>query len=128
MKLITLEWIEKAEGDFISAQREYRARKNPNYDSACFHAQQCIEKYIKARLQESEIPFGKTHDLSVLLDNVLPLEPFWEPLRPRLRILSAFAIEFRYPGQTADREIAHEAVEICKDIRKFIRQSMGILS
>jgi HEPN domain-containing protein len=49
---LTPEWIEKAEGDFHSALRELRARKNPNYSSACFHAQQCVEKYLKGRLQE----------------------------------------------------------------------------
>jgi hypothetical protein len=59
MKRITREWIDKAEGDWSSAQREARARKNPNYDSACFHAQQCVEKYLKARLQEANIPFSK---------------------------------------------------------------------
>ena len=32
------EWIEKAEGDFQSAQRELRARKAPNYDAACDYA------------------------------------------------------------------------------------------
>ena len=32
------EWIEKAEGDFQSAQRELRARKAPNYDAACYAA------------------------------------------------------------------------------------------
>jgi HEPN domain-containing protein len=42
MKPITLEWLSKAEGDFISAGREYRARKSPNFDAACFFAQQCI--------------------------------------------------------------------------------------
>ncbi len=42
MKKIYQEWIEKAEGDFNSANREIRARKNPNYDAACFHAQQCV--------------------------------------------------------------------------------------
>jgi hypothetical protein len=36
MKLATREWIEKAEADFISAGREYRARKKPNFDAACF--------------------------------------------------------------------------------------------
>jgi hypothetical protein len=35
------EWIRKAEADFATAQREYRARRDPNYDDACFHAQQC---------------------------------------------------------------------------------------
>jgi len=39
MKPITLEWVAKAEGDWDSAQREYRARQRPNYDAACFHAQ-----------------------------------------------------------------------------------------
>jgi HEPN domain-containing protein len=62
MKPITLEWIDKAEGDWFSAQREVRARKHPNYDAACFHSQQCAEKYLKARLQESGIAFKKTHD------------------------------------------------------------------
>jgi HEPN domain-containing protein len=33
------EWISKAEGDYFSALREYRARKHVNHDSTCFHAQ-----------------------------------------------------------------------------------------
>jgi HEPN domain-containing protein len=40
-------------------QPELRARRAPNYDAACFHAQQCAEKYLKALLQEKEIEFGK---------------------------------------------------------------------
>jgi hypothetical protein len=34
MKPLTREWVKKAEGDFATAQRELRARKSPNYDSA----------------------------------------------------------------------------------------------
>ena len=49
------------------------AGENPNYAAACFHAQQCVEKYIKARLIEAETPFPKTHDLSALLSLVLPV-------------------------------------------------------
>jgi len=40
MKLSTREWIAKAEADFISAGREFRARKMPNFDAACFFGQQ----------------------------------------------------------------------------------------
>ena len=56
MKPITLEWVAKAEGDWNTAQREYRARQRPNYDAACFHAQQDrgaivvgIEKHVTNR-------------------------------------------------------------------------------
>jgi HEPN domain-containing protein len=52
MNPLTLEWVDKAEGDYATALRELRARKQPNYDAACFHAQQCVEKYLKAYLQE----------------------------------------------------------------------------
>ncbi len=76
MKQSTMEWIEKAEGDWDEAQRAYRARKKPNYDAACFHVQQCVEKYLKARLNEIGIVFDKTHNLSDLLDGLLPAEPY----------------------------------------------------
>ena len=65
---LILEWIDKAEGDWLSAMRDYRARLDPNYDAVCFLAQQCAEKYIKALLQSAVIPFPKTHNLSELLD------------------------------------------------------------
>jgi hypothetical protein len=37
---IMTEWVAKAEGDYATAGRELRARRHPNYDAACFHAQQ----------------------------------------------------------------------------------------
>jgi HEPN domain-containing protein len=50
MRPLTTEWIQKAEGDLATAHRELRARKAPNFDAACFHAQQSAEKYLKALL------------------------------------------------------------------------------
>ena len=50
LKPATQEWIEKAEGDYRTALRERRVRRRPNHDAVCFHAQQCIEKYLKALL------------------------------------------------------------------------------
>ncbi len=67
MKPLTLEWVEKAENDWNSLNREIRAHKNPNYDAACFFAQQCVEKYIKACLVEADIYFKKFHDLTYAL-------------------------------------------------------------
>ena len=38
MKQITLEWVEKAEGDFATAEREVVVSQSPNYDAVCFHS------------------------------------------------------------------------------------------
>src|SRR5439155_4868962 len=126
MKRAVREWIEKAEADFISAGREYRARKNPNFDAACFFAQQCIEKYLKACLVQATRTFPRTHDLSALLDLILPVEPLWEALRPRLDTLSSYAVVFRYPGESATREMAKQAVADSKVIRRQIRKSLRL--
>ncbi|NQT94624.1 MAG: HEPN domain-containing protein [Lentisphaerae bacterium] len=75
MKPLSVEWVSKAEGDFAIVEREMRARKNPSYDGVCFHAQQCAEKYLKARLSEAGIHFEKVHDLPALLEQALAAEP-----------------------------------------------------
>jgi len=126
MKPEVSEWIDKAEGDLVTAEREYRARKLPNYDSACFHAQQCIEKYLKVRLVEAGIYFPKTHDLGQLLNLVAPVEPMWEPFRAALNRVSYFAVDFRYPGEFATKEDAKEALKTCYKFRRAARQSLGL--
>ena len=67
MNDLTREWIVKAEGDFATAGREMRARKQPNFDAVCFHAQQAAEKYLKAVLQENGADVPRTHNLIDLL-------------------------------------------------------------
>lgn len=126
MKPLTHEWVGKAEGDFVTARRELRARKAPNYDAACFHAQQCAEKHLKACLQEADLPFSRTHNLSALLDLLLPVEPSWEPFRPHLRALTTFAVGVRYPGESADKTMAREALTLCRNVRRHIRLSLGL--
>jgi len=75
MNPLTLEWVEKAEGDLHVAGRELRTRKMPNYDAVCFHAQQCAEKYLKAILQEYDQRIPKIHHLAELLTLVTKVDP-----------------------------------------------------
>lgn len=124
MKPMAAEWVAKAEADFATVERECRARKNPNYDGACFHAQQCAEKYLKARLSEASIPFHKIHDLVAILEEVLSVEPGWEFFREDLAFLSDFAVTFRYPGESADRETALDAQRRCRRFRSAARTSL----
>jgi HEPN domain-containing protein len=107
-------------------EREWRARKNPSYDAICFHAQQCAEKYLKGRLAEAEIAFDKTHALVHLLKQALPLEPAWEIFREDLGRLTVFAVMFRYPGVSADKETARDAVRRCREFRRVARAALGL--
>lgn len=126
MKPIAAEWVSKAEGDFAILERECRARKNPSYDGACFHAQQCAEKYLKARLCEADIAFTKIHDLIALLEQVIDVAPEWERYREDLAFLSDFAVTFRYPGESADRESALDARRRCRIFRRAGRDALGL--
>jgi HEPN domain-containing protein len=120
MQPLTSEWVQKAEGDLATARRELRARTAPNYDAACFHAQQCAEKYLKALLQEAVTPFGKTHNLSILLDLLKDQYPALELIRPTLAMLNAYAVEYRYPGESADKTVARQAVKMAEEVKQLV--------
>ena len=126
MKPITAEWVEKAEGDFCSAQREQRVRVHPNPDLVCFLCQQCSEKYLKALLVETDTRFSKTHDLLALLKLILPVAPSLAPLRGKLEPLNDYAVEFRYPSETATKEEAKTALANCRAVRKEVRRMLGL--
>jgi HEPN domain-containing protein len=120
------EWVAKAEADFASAGRELRARKNPNYDSACFHSQQCIEKLMKALLIDLGNVPPKTHDLLRLHQLLAPLAPAWSWPIEELRYLSRAAVAFRYPGESATKEEAREAHATAKGMRGVLLNLLGM--
>ncbi len=126
MRPATAEWVEKAEGDFRSAERERHVRNRPNHDLVCFLSQQCAEKYLKARLIEAEIDFPKIHNLTALLRLVLPVEPALEALQEELTPLNHYAVEFRYPGDTATKDDAKAAFANCRVVRTEIRKVLGL--
>jgi len=126
MKPLTAEWVQKAEDDFIVAQKMLRARKHPVYDAVCFHAQQCAEKYLKAYLQEHNQDIPKIHKLLDLLKLCKEVDASLEILLPDLKELERFSVNVRYPGTSADREEARMAFKTVQAIREFLRQQLRI--
>lgn len=120
------EWVSKAEGDFLTAGRELRARKSPNYDAVCFHAQQCAEKYLKAVLQENDQRIPKIHFLLELLAMIFKFDGSYEFLKADLEVLEDYAVKFRYPGDLAEKDQAQAAYAAVGTVRKFIRQKLGL--
>ena len=126
MKASTRDWIVKAEEDFAAAVALARPRKKPLWSPVCFHAQQCVEKYLKARLNEASIQFFKTHDLEQLLNQAVHVEPLWAAFRPVLKRLTDSAILPRYPGNFFTKTEAQRALKTCKGSRKEARLTFGL--
>jgi len=124
MTPLTEEWVGKAEGDFQVAIHEWEAQ-DPVYDAICFHSQQCAEKYFKALLQNQGEDPPRTHNLMVLVELIKDNRDFLEKSE-QVGQLEFYAIAFRYPGETADRIDAQEAVEIMKTIRHLTRKRLGL--
>ena len=116
-----LEWITKSEQDYQTAVVMARKRKVPVPDVVGFHCQQCIEKYLKALLVLKKLDFPKTHDLLDLLAILTDIEPLLDVLKPELRILNPFSVQFRYPGESATVKESQKALSAMKHVRKFLK-------
>jgi HEPN domain-containing protein len=116
-----MRWADRAEEDYLLAVSALR-RRQPLVYGATFHAQQCAEKYLKALLVLKGASFPRTHDLAALgvlcshNGYILPVS------EENLEILSAYAVEARYPGMQHSVEEAQSAVLIAKVLRAFVRK------
>ena len=126
MKPITREWVRKAENDFKVASQILRRRKDIVPDAACFFCQQCLEKYLKARLIEAGIVFPRIHDLLRLLQLCAPVEPLWSAYTKAVDALADYAVDFRYPGHSATVREARSALKHCRSLRAEVRRSLGL--
>ena len=95
--IVASEWVAKAENDLKTAAHTLKLGKDCPTDTVCFHAQQVVEKYLKALLTVRGKPFPQTHNVSELMAQL--------PARARLRlsedeqdILTDYATGARYPG------------------------------
>lgn len=73
-----------------------------------FHAQQAVEKAIKAVLSHAGVVFRRTHDIAELLDLLADSSLAVPPHNERLDELNPYAVEMRYglvePG-ALDRQV-----------------------
>jgi HEPN domain-containing protein len=120
-----LAWVEKAEEDFELSKSALK-RKKPLLTGACFHAQQCAEKYMKALLVSKGADFPKTHDLLMLNKLCSQKGILLEVDAKLLSILTDYAVRTRYPGEGPILEDAREAIEIAKLVRSFARKFLGL--
>ena len=119
------QWAEKAEHDLTAARDLLEHSSNCPFDVVCFHAQQAVEKYMKALLVSLSITFPKTHDLRKLFD-LMP-----DPAKKLFKIedlllVNRYAIDARYPGdyEPITRTNAKRAIRIAEGLKRKIMRKL----
>ena len=96
MRRITQDWLLSAEMDLRSIERMLDAEFLAPV--ACFHAQQCVEKSLKAILEEKGVRPPKIHDILRLYGLVSETVGLELDLRT-LQVLNDLYVDARYPGE-----------------------------
>jgi HEPN domain-containing protein len=120
-------WLEKMDHDLIAIRMLLKADDAPT-DVVCFHAQQAVEKALKAILAAHSIVPDRTHDLVALLDDVIPLGVGLESESPSIAPLNEYAVGVRYPFHMAEPSIedtkraAMTAERVCSLVRAYVEK------
>jgi HEPN domain-containing protein len=115
-------WVDKAESDHRVIQQLLKMGEDCPIDAVCYHAQQCVEKYLKARLVYLGILFPKTHDIGDIIGLLPPGTNI--PLNPQQQEkLTDYIWIGRYPGDwgPVTRQQAEEAAVLALQVRTTIR-------
>ncbi len=124
------DWFFFAESDLKLAKE---AVEEAIYHLACFHAQQAVEKLLKAVLAAHHQPIPKIHSVRELYTRVIPFLPPLAQYSERLIVLDQYYIPTRYPDalpgslpEGLPTEVhAHEAVKDAEDLSIFIHESLS---
>ena len=113
-------WMQKGESDRFNAERT--ARSSGPYDTACFHAQQAVEKYLKSVLALAGSPIPRTHDLEDIYNRCLVVEPALILTdRMELSVLPPYAVQSRYDmGFWPDQATAEQALKSVERVRTTV--------
>jgi HEPN domain-containing protein len=98
------------------------------YEQLCFHAQQAVEKSIKAVLVHHEINFPYSHDLQQLIQ-LLPADVHWPPLFTETATpLIVYAIISRYPSalEPVLEDEYLEALKIAEKVVQWADEYLGL--
>lgn len=128
MKLITKEWLNRASDDLTVIEEIIDNHDLTNM--VAFHAEQAVEKTLKAVIEEFEIEFIKTHQLEFLLDRVKPHLTFEVDLITIKRLDEVY-IATRYPSDLGlmpyGKPTAEDAQQFHEFAKNFYNQTKKIL-
>ena len=122
------EWLDKSQEDLEAALILLNSGKGLE-DIVCFHAQQAVEKLLKAFLISKGISPPKTHDIDLLYELCVEAGCDFSDLeytRREIATLSLYAVEVRYPDGVIkpSPEKALRAVKMAMALKELVRKQI----
>ena len=114
------DWLRHAKSDLELARID--KPEGVLLESLCFHTQQAAEKALKAALIFAEIDHPKTHNIRTLLDRFPENIDIPKDVEESA-ILTDYAVEFRYPGNTefVDEEEYRQAIRLAEAVMSWVQ-------
>lgn len=119
-----LELLAAADRDRVAFRILHRDREAP-VEVLLFHAQQALEKGLKAVLVAQGVVFARTHDLLNLADQLTACAIEIPVARDILARLGPYAVEFRYLGVRAPEVSPDEAADATDLVLVWARAVVG---
>ncbi len=115
-------WLFRADEDIAVIDHISKPDPAAYASSICFHAQQAVEKYLKAYLAYSSVDFPKTHDVDFLLSECQKVKS-GELDGIDLKSLADFGVSIRYPDDFYIPDISETRyyMNIARDIKKIVK-------
>jgi len=118
-------WLFRANEDIAVIENLFESSPESYASTICFHAQQAVEKFLKAFLVFNNIDFPKTHDLDFLL---IECQKFSKSdFDIDLGSLTDFGVSVRYPDDfyIPDKEETTKYRDIALKIKKLVESKIA---
>lgn len=119
-------WIFRANEDIAVIENLFKSEPELFASSICYHAQQAVEKFLKAYLVFQNIDFPKTHDLDFLLLECKKVDN--KVFNIDLGSLTDFGVSIRYPDDfyLPDKEETIFYRDISLLVKKIVEDNIRI--
>lgn len=118
--------LRKARGDEFTVQKLIPDPASPD-EIIGFHAQQAVEKLLKAVLAHCAVPYPRIHDLTELVDLLRENRISFPEKLEEIDRLTPFATVFRYADLAAEPPRAFDrawALELVRRVRAWAEASL----
>jgi len=118
-------WLYRANEDIAVIDSLFRTDPALYASTICFHAQQAVEKYLKAFLVYNNVDFPRTHDVDFLLIECKKIDS--KDFDVEFGSLADFGVNIRYPDDfyIPDKEETIQYRDIAHTVKNIVEKKIN---